>query len=79
MLGGWLVCWPELSMLARASTLARAAPLAKSLNVCHTFKVGSCLSPDTFWVCFRASESLKEPESDSYGFAMAQKKTTKLI
>jgi hypothetical protein len=43
------------------------------------FKVGSRLSPDTFWVCFRAGERLKEPESDSYGFAMAQKKTTKVI
>jgi hypothetical protein len=25
MLGGWLVCWPELSTLARAFTLASAA------------------------------------------------------
>jgi hypothetical protein len=50
---------------------------AESLKVCHTFKVGSRLSPDTFWICFRASESLKEPESDSYGFAMAQRKRRK--
>jgi len=50
-----------------------------SLNVCHTFKVGSRLSPDTFWICFCAGESLKEPESDSYGFGMAQRKTTKVI
>jgi hypothetical protein len=52
---------------------------AKSQIVCHTFKVGSRLSSDTFWVCFCAGESLKEPESDSYGFAMAQRKTTKVI
>jgi len=51
----------------------------KSLKVCHTFKVVSRLSPDTFWVGFCDCESLKEPESNSYGFAMAQKKTTKVI
>ena len=50
-----------------------------SLKVCHTLKVGSRLSPDTFWICFRAGESLKEHESDWYGFAMAQRKTTKVI
>jgi len=43
------------------------------------FKVGSRLSPDTIWVCFRAGERPKAPESDSYGFAMAQRKTTKVI
>jgi hypothetical protein len=53
--------------------------LVDSLKVCHTFKVGSRLSPDTFWVCFPAGESLKEPESDSYGFVMAQRKTPKVI
>ena len=52
---------------------------AKSLTVCYASKVGSRLSPDTFWVCFRAGESLKVPESDSYGFAMAQRQTTKVI
>jgi hypothetical protein len=52
---------------------------AKSLKVCHTFKVGSRLSPNTFWICFRAGENLKEPESDLYGFAMAQRITTKVI
>jgi len=30
MLGGWLVCRAELSMLQRASTLARAALVAKA-------------------------------------------------
>jgi len=29
-LSGWLVFWPGLSTLANASTLARAAPLAKA-------------------------------------------------
>jgi len=37
------------------------------------------LSPDTFWVCFRAGKRLKEPHSDSYGFAMAKRKTMKVI
>jgi hypothetical protein len=50
-----------------------------SLKVCHTFKVGSRLSPDTFWICFRAGESLKEHKSNSYGFVMAQRITTKVI
>jgi hypothetical protein len=27
----------------------------------------------------KLAKSLKEPESDSYGFAMAQRKTTKVI
>jgi hypothetical protein len=48
--------------------------LAKRLKVCHTFKVCSCLSPDTCWVCFRDGESLKEPESNLYSFVMAQGK-----
>jgi len=48
---------------------------AESLKVCHTLKVGFRQSPDTFWICFRAGESLTEPESDSNGFAMAQRKT----
>jgi len=52
--------------------------LAESLQVWHTFKVGSRLSPGTFWICFRAGESLKEPESDSRGFAMAQRTRTKV-
>jgi len=39
----------------------------------------SWLLSDTFWICFRAGESLKESESDSYGFAMAQRNTTKVI
>jgi hypothetical protein len=39
----------------------------------------SWLPSDTFWICFRASKSLKEPESDSYGLAMAQRKTTKAM
>jgi hypothetical protein len=52
---------------------------AESLKVCHTFTVGSRLSPDTFWICFCAGESLKEPESDWYGVAMAQRKTKKVI
>jgi hypothetical protein len=52
---------------------------AESLKVSHTFRVSSRLSPNTFWIGFRAGESLKEPESDSYGFAMAQRKTTKVI
>jgi hypothetical protein len=43
-----------------------------SLKVCHTFKVGSRLGPDTFSIYFGTSESLKEPESGSYGIAMAQ-------
>jgi hypothetical protein len=50
-----------------------------SLKVCHAFTVGSRLSPDTFWICFRAGESLKEHKSNWYGFVMAQKKTTKVI
>jgi len=37
---------------------------AESLTVCHTFKLGSRLSPDTFWICFRAGESLKEREAE---------------
>jgi hypothetical protein len=52
---------------------------AENLKVCHTFKVGSRLGPDTFWIYLRTGESLKEPESDWYGFAMAQRKTTKVI
>jgi hypothetical protein len=52
---------------------------AKSLKVSHTFKVVSHLSPDTFWVGFCDGENLKEPESNSYGFAMVQTKTTKVI
>jgi hypothetical protein len=56
-----------------------AAKAGGQPEVCHTFKVGSRLSPDTFWICFRAGESLKEHESDSYCFAMAQRKTTKVI
>jgi len=39
----------------------------------------SWLPSDTFWICFRAAASLKEPESDWYGFAMAQRKRTKVI
>jgi hypothetical protein len=50
-----------------------------SLKVCHTFKVGCRLSPDTFWICFRVGESLKEHKSNWYGFVMAQKKTMKVI
>jgi len=50
-----------------------------SLKVCHTFKMGSRLSPDTFWICFRAGERLKEHEFDSYSFAMAQRKSTKVM
>jgi hypothetical protein len=56
-----------------------AAKVGESLKVCYTFKVAPRLSPDTFWVCFRAGESLKDPESDSYGFAIAQRQTTKVI
>jgi hypothetical protein len=52
---------------------------AESLKVFHTLTVGSRLRPDTFWIYFRTGKSLKEPESDSYGFAMAQRKTTKVI
>jgi hypothetical protein len=52
---------------------------AESLRVCHTFKVGSRLGPDTFWIYFRTGECLKEPGSDSYDFAMAQRKMTKVI
>jgi hypothetical protein len=39
----------------------------------------SWLPSDTFWIFFRAGESLKQPESDLYGFAMAQRNTTKVI
>jgi hypothetical protein len=53
--------------------------LAESLKVCHTFTVGPGLSPDTLWIYFRNAERLKEPESDSCGFAKAQRKTTKVI
>jgi hypothetical protein len=52
---------------------------ADNLKVHHTFKVGSRLGPETFCFYFRTGESLKEPESDWYGFAMAQRKTTKAI
>jgi hypothetical protein len=31
MLEGWVVCWPELSMLAGASILGRVEPLEKAL------------------------------------------------
>jgi hypothetical protein len=37
------------------------------------------LPSDTFWICFRTGESVKEPETDSYSFAMAQRNTTKVI
>jgi hypothetical protein len=40
---------------------------AKRLQVCHTFKVRSRLTPDTCRICFRDGESLKEPESNLYG------------
>jgi hypothetical protein len=36
----------------------------ESLKVCHTFKVGSRLSPDTFWICFGTGENLKELEAE---------------
>jgi hypothetical protein len=52
--------------------------LGKSMKLGHTFKVDSRLSPDTFWICFRAGESLKESDSDSPGFAMTKMKMTKL-
>ena len=48
-------------------------------KVCHTLKVGSRLSPDTVWGCFRPGESLREAASDLYGLAMAQRKTTTVI
>jgi len=35
------------------------------------------LLSDTFWICFRAGQSLKESESNSYGFA--QRNMTKVI
>ena len=67
------------SMKAYLHERKYAVKAGEILNVCHTFKVCSRLSPDTFWVGFPAGESVKEPESDSYGFAMAQMKTMKVI
>jgi len=37
---------------------------AENLKLCHTFKVGYCLSPDTVRICFRAGENLKELETE---------------
>jgi hypothetical protein len=45
----------------------------------HLSYFQSWLQSDTFCICFRAVESLKESESDSYGFAMAQRNATKVI
>jgi hypothetical protein len=53
---------------------AKAGGKPKCLSYFHSWFLS-----DTFWICFYPGESLKESESDAYGFAMVQRNTTKVI
>jgi hypothetical protein len=60
--------------LRKRKYAAKASGKPKRLSYFHSW-----LLFDTCWICFRTGESLKESESDSYGFAMAQRNMTKVI
>jgi len=48
-------------------------------SVLQILRTEGTVDNTAFWICFRAGESLKESKSDSYGFPMAQRNTTKVI
>ena len=70
----------NLEYTAAASVARKYESLSARKEICSkSCKKPEPLSPDIFWVCFCAGERLKEPESDSHGFAMVQRTTMKVI